>query len=72
MAWEDRTPFEAIELQFSLNEAAVIRFMRKNLKRGSFQLWRSRVTARKTKHHSLRSTSVNRGYCSTQYKIRNR
>jgi hypothetical protein len=28
MAWEDRTPFEAIEQQFQLNEADVIKLMR--------------------------------------------
>ena len=28
MAWEDKTPFEAIELQFGLAEAAVIKLMR--------------------------------------------
>ena len=50
MAWEDRTPFEAIELQFGLNESKVIQFMRSHLKLGSFKLWRSRVTGRTTKH----------------------
>ena len=32
MAWEDRTPFEAIQREFGLNETAVIRLMRKNMK----------------------------------------
>ena len=50
MAWEDRTPFEAIEFQFKLNEAAVIRLMRSNLKSSSFKSWRKRVSGRKTKH----------------------
>lgn len=68
MAWEDRTTFEAIELQFGLNESEVIRFMRSNLKLGSFKLWRSRVTGRSTKHLKLRSSEVSRGYCPTQYK----
>ncbi len=40
MAWEDRTPFEAIELQFGLSEAEVIKLMRGQLKRKSFYLWR--------------------------------
>nr|PMK14443.1 TIGR03643 family protein [Vibrio splendidus] len=70
MAWEDRTPFEAIELQFGLNESQVIRFMRSNLKLGSFKLWRSRVSGRSTKHVKLRSLDVSRGYCPTQYKHR--
>jgi uncharacterized protein (TIGR03643 family) len=70
MAWEDRTPFEAIELQFHLNESAVIRFMRSNLKPSSFKLWRSRVSGRATKHVKLRSPDITRGYCSTQYKHR--
>lgn len=70
MAWEDRTPFEAIELQFGLSEAELIGFMRQKLKAGSFKLWRSRVSGRKTKHLKLRRKSVSRGYCSTQYKHR--
>ena len=70
MAWEDRTPFEAIELQFGLNEKEAIHFMRKRLKAGSFKLWRSRVSGRKTKHEKLRSKQVSRGYCPSQYKHR--
>ena len=53
MAWEDRTPFEAIEATFGLDEAAVIKLMRRNLKRSSFRLWRARVSGRKTKHRAL-------------------
>ncbi|WP_413692275.1 TIGR03643 family protein [Psychromonas sp. KJ10-2] len=70
MAWEDRTPFEAIEDQFGLSEKALITFMRAQLKSGSFKLWRSRVTGRKTKHIKLRSPEVSRAYCATQYKHR--
>jgi uncharacterized protein (TIGR03643 family) len=70
MAWEDRTPFEAIALQFGLNESAVVRFMRSRLKQRSFQLWRSRVTGRASKHLKLRSGEITRGYCPTQYKHR--
>jgi len=54
MAWEDRTPFEAIEFNFGLNESAVINLMRQQVKARSFRLWRKRVTSRKTKHRSLR------------------
>ncbi|WP_343226082.1 TIGR03643 family protein [Psychromonas sp. psych-6C06] len=70
MAWEDRTPFEAIELQFGMNQSDVIRFMRRHLKVGSFKLWRSRVSGRKTKHLKLRNPAISRSYCSTQYKHR--
>jgi uncharacterized protein (TIGR03643 family) len=68
MAWEDRTPFEAIEQSFGLRESQVIELMRKTLKRRSFQLWRKRVTGRSTKHLSLRSDLVLRAYCPSQYK----
>ncbi|MDP3516683.1 MAG: TIGR03643 family protein [Pseudohongiella sp.] len=70
MAWEDRTPFEAIQLQFGLDESGVIRLMRSCLKPGSFRLWRARVSGRATKHLKLRSPDVSRGYCPTQYKHR--
>jgi uncharacterized protein (TIGR03643 family) len=62
MAWEDRTPFEAIKTQFSLDEAAVIALMRQQLKRGSFRLWRDRVQGRKTKHGAMRPASLNGGH----------
>lgn len=71
MAWEDRTPFEAIERTYGLAEPAVIRLMRANLKAGSFRLWRARVTGRATKHSALRSLDVDRAYCPTQYKQSN-
>lgn len=70
MAWEDRTPFDAIEQNFGVSEAQVIALMRKELKRSSFNLWRRRVTGRATKHIALRSKLVTRAYCSTQYKPR--
>jgi len=62
MAWEDRTPFEAIETQFALDEAAVIALMRQQLKRGSFRLWRDRVQGRKTKHAALRPAALQGGH----------
>ena len=55
MAWEDRTPFDAIELQYNLKENEVRQLMRKYMKRSSFVMWRKRVKSRKTKHLSLRS-----------------
>ncbi|WP_426369094.1 TIGR03643 family protein [Pseudocolwellia sp. HL-MZ7] len=70
MAWEDRTPFEAIEHQFNMQETEVIKFMRSHLKPRSFKLWRQRVSGRSTKHVKLRSDDVTRGYCPTQYKHR--
>lgn len=68
MAWEDRTPFEAIAREYGLNEAAVVRLMRQNLKAGSFKLWRKRMAGRKSKHQQLRSPEISRAYCSRQYK----
>ena len=70
MAWEDRTPFEAIEQQFGLNESQVILLMRSSLKRGSFELWRERVSGRASKHLKLRNPEISRGYSPTQYKQR--
>lgn len=60
MAWEDRTPFEAIEFQFGLKENDVREIMRSELKSPSFKMWRKRVSGRKTKHLSLRSKEVKR------------
>ncbi|OQW69251.1 MAG: TIGR03643 family protein [Proteobacteria bacterium ST_bin12] len=60
MAWEDRTPFEAIEMQFGLNQDGVIKLMRKNLKLNSFKLWRERTHGQVTKHLKLRSEDINR------------
>ncbi len=68
MAWEDRTPFEAIERLFGVSEPQVIDIMRRNIKRKTFNNWRERVSGRKTKHLKLRSPDVSRGYCATQYK----
>ena len=70
MAWEDRTPFEAIEHSYALNETAVIKLMRQQLKPSSFRLWRQRVTSRVTKHQAKRPFDVGRAYCKTQYKPR--
>ena len=60
MAWEDRTPFAAIEHQFALTEAEVISLMRDELKANSFRRWRARVSGRKTKHRALRDERVRR------------
>jgi uncharacterized protein (TIGR03643 family) len=58
MAWEDRTPFEAIEFQFGISEKEVIKFMQKHMKSSSFRMWRKRVQGRKTKHRKLRGNDV--------------
>jgi uncharacterized protein (TIGR03643 family) len=68
MAWEDRTPFEAILKSYKLKEKDVIKLMRANLKRSSFVMWRKRVTNRKTKHSSLNSIK----YLRHQSKIHNK
>ncbi|MCC5914052.1 MAG: TIGR03643 family protein [Balneolaceae bacterium] len=60
MAWEDRTPFGAIEHQFGLSEKEVIELMRREMKASSFRMWRKRVNGRKTKHRKLRDDNVNR------------
>ena len=60
MAWEDRTPFEAIEMQFGLNQDGVIKVMRAYLKLSSFKLWRERTHGQVTKHLKLRSSEVTR------------
>jgi len=70
MAWEDRTPFEAIERLYGLAEADVIKLMRRSLKPRSFKVWRARVSGRQTKHQKLRHPGVERAYCPTQYKPR--
>lgn len=69
MAWEDRTPFEAIETLYGLDETSVIVLMRKSLKQKTFKNWRARVSGRNTKHLKLRDPNVERGYCPTQYKV---
>jgi uncharacterized protein (TIGR03643 family) len=58
MAWEDRTPFEAISVQFGIPEKEVIAIMRKEMKESSFRMWRKRVTGRSTKHAALRDPAV--------------
>jgi len=60
MAWEDRTPFDAIEFQFGLSEKEVIELMRKEMKSSSFKMWRKRVSGRSTKHRKLRNDDVDR------------
>ena len=56
MAWEDRTPFDAIKLQFGVSEQEVIGIMRREMKRSSFRMWRQRVQGRTTKHSKSSAT----------------
>jgi uncharacterized protein (TIGR03643 family) len=60
MAWEDRTPFEAIEAQFGLTEAEVVALMKSEMHLRNWKKWRARVHGRATKHAALRDDSVNR------------
>lgn len=69
MAWEDRTPFEAIEVQFGLKEKDVIELMRKQMRRSSFEMWRERMKGKSTKHRALREASVGRFKCTRQRSI---
>lgn len=69
MAWEDRTTFEAIKIQFGLNEKEVIELMRKEMKASSFKMWRKRTNGRSTKHATLRGNEVNRFKCKSQRTI---
>lgn len=69
MAWEDRTPFDAIKFQFGLSEADVKALMKKNLKPRSYQLWRKRVENCKTKHAKKRDNTIDRFKCNRQRSI---
>ncbi|WP_461452677.1 TIGR03643 family protein [Mucilaginibacter sp.] len=69
MAWEDRTPFDAIQIQFGFTEQQVIALMRREMKLSSFKLWRKRVQGRITKHAKLAELSSFRFKCSRQRQI---
>ena len=70
MAWEDRTPFEAILFQFACSESDVIDIMRRELKRSSFNLWRKRVNSGISKKHAVkRNPEISRFKCSRQRTI---
>jgi uncharacterized protein (TIGR03643 family) len=71
MAWEDRTTFDAILVQFGLKEQEVIDLMRMEMKPSSFRMWRERVQGRKTKHEKLRDFQKGRFKCSRQRQINN-
>jgi uncharacterized protein (TIGR03643 family) len=67
MAWEDRTPFEAITFQFGISEQQTIEVMRREMKPSSFRMWRKRVQGRATKHAKLRADDMDR-FKSTRQK----
>ncbi|MRX41587.1 TIGR03643 family protein [Flavobacterium sp. LC2016-23] len=71
MAWEDRTPFDAIQFQFGLAEADVKALMKKELKFSSYKLWRKRVENCATKHAARRPEAIDRFRCSRQRAISN-
>ncbi len=69
MAWEDRTTFDAIKIQFGLSEAEVKKLMKKELKFSSYKLWRERVENCKTKHAKTRNPEIDRFKCNLQRTI---
>ena len=69
MAWEDRTPFEAILKTYQLDESSLMKIMQAQLKPSSYRLWRKRVKEKSSKHLKLRSPDIKRDHCVTQYKI---
>ncbi len=69
MAWEDRTPFDAITFQFGISEKQVIDLMRSEMKLSSFKMWRKRVQGRATKHAKLRVEGIDRFKCALQRQI---
>lgn len=70
MAWEDRTPFEAIDFQFKISESEVIELMRAELKPSSFRLWRKRVNSGVSQKHLMkRNTEIDRFKCTRQRAI---
>lgn len=71
MAWEDRTPFDAITVQFGLSEKEVIKLMRREMKPSSWRMWRARVQGRSTKHIAKRGFTEGRHKCSRQRSISN-
>ena len=71
MAWEDRTPFDAIQAQFGLAEADVKQLMKRELKFKSYVLWRKRVENCQTKHLKKRSSDIDRFKCNLQRTITN-
>jgi uncharacterized protein (TIGR03643 family) len=70
MAWEDRTSLDAIYRNYGLKEDQLKLLMKKELKRGSYTLWRKRMKNSNLRHESLRPNGITRAYCSQQYKFK--
>lgn len=69
MAWEDRTTFDAIKMQFGISEQETIEIMRREMKLSSFKMWRARVQGRATKHAKRRVDGIDRFKCTLQKQI---
>ncbi len=69
MAWEDRTPYKPIMANYGLDESALMKLMRANLKFSSYKLWRVGVKTKSIKYLSLGNSKVTLAYCPTQYKF---
>jgi len=69
MAWEDRTPFEAIEFQFGLSEGEVVKLMKNQLKLSSWKLWRERAHKVSMKHTKKRDPEMLGFKCKEQRTI---
>ena len=72
MAWEDRTPFEAIKKEFNINQSQVKEIMKKELNSCSFLVWKKRVKGRKTKHAFLRGFKGGRHQSYDNNKIKSK
>jgi uncharacterized protein (TIGR03643 family) len=69
MAWEDRTPFDAITAQFQVRESEVIELMKYEMTLNNWKKWRARVQGRATKHAALRDKGVTTFKCDLQRSI---
>ena len=69
MAWEDMTPFEAIKMQFGIDESQLMRLMQSWLKPSSYRLWRERVKTRSSKQLIKRHHKVTRAYATQHVKL---
>lgn len=63
MGWEDRTTFDAIEVQFGLTPNDFVRFMRTQLDRKTYDRWRKRATQQGHLKHEKK-----RGFTTTRFK----
>lgn len=67
MAWEDRTSFDAIRLQYGLSPNEVVKFMRTQLEANAYRRWRRRAQEQgHLKHEKLRGFKAGRFKCASQ------